>query len=87
MAREDLVLRVIAAARAVEREQLRSQQLGRRPISTFRRHRGWIIPVCGFTAGCIAGSATGRTTISALLSTVLAASRLQPVVARFLKFG
>lgn len=87
MAREDLVLSITAAARAVEREQLRCQQLGRRPISTFRRNRGWIVPLCGFAAGCIAGSVAGRTTVSALVSTGLVAFRLQPLVARFLQFG
>lgn len=87
MAREDLVLNVTMAARAVEREHARCQLLGQRPISTFRRNRGWIIPLCGFAAGCVAGSMAGRTTISALLSTGLAAIRLQPIVARFLKIG
>lgn len=87
MAREDLVLNVTAAARAVELEKLRCQHLGQRPIKTFRRNRGWIIPLCGFAAGCVAGSMAGRTTVSALLSAGLAASRLQPMVARFLKIG
>lgn len=87
MARDDLVLRIKAAAVMVELEHLRSQRLGLRPINTFRRHRGWFIPLCGFAAGCIAGSISGRASVSALLSTGLAAIRLQPVVARFLKIG
>ena len=85
MAREDQVLRISVAARAVAYEQQRCQRLGQRPVSTFRRHRGWIIPLCGFTAGCVAGSVAGRTTVSALLSAGLAAIRLQPVVSSFLK--
>ncbi|HDZ08185.1 hypothetical protein [Pseudohongiella sp.] len=85
MARDDLVLRIKAAAITVELEQLRSQRLGLRPINTFRRHRGWVIPLCGFTAGAIAGSASGRASVSALLSTGFAAIRLQPYVVRFLK--
>lgn len=85
MAREDQVLKITAAARVVEMEKLRCQHLGQRPIGTFRRNRGWVIPLCGFAAGCVAGSMAGRTTVSALLSAGLAAIRLQPVVARFLK--
>lgn len=87
MAREDLVLKIEAAAIAVELEQVRCQRLGLHPISTFRRNRGWIIPLCGFAAGCIAGSVSGRASVSALLSTGLAAIRLQPVVTKFLKLG
>lgn len=87
MAREDLVLRIKAAAMAVELEQLRCQRLGLRPLETFRRNRGWVIPLFGFAAGCIAGSVSGRASVSALLSTGLAAIRLQPVVARFFKLG
>lgn len=87
MAREDLVLKIKAAAIAVELEQVRCQRLGLRPINTFRRNRGWIIPLCGFAAGCIAGSVSGRASVSALVSTGFAAMRLQPVVARFLKLG
>jgi hypothetical protein len=87
VAREDQVLSISVAARAVEFELQRSQRLGQRPVGTFRRNRGWIIPLCGFTAGCIAGSVAGRTTVSALLSAGLVAIRLQPVVSRFLKFG
>lgn len=85
MARDAVVLRVKAAALNVELEHVRCQRLGLRPINTFRRHRGWIIPLCGFAAGGIVGSAAGRTTVSALLTTGFAAMRLQPFVARVLK--
>jgi hypothetical protein len=85
MARDDQLLRIRKAAVTVELEQLRCQRLGLRPINTFRRNRGWIVPLGGFVAGCIAGSASGRTTLSALISTGFAAFRLQPVVAHFMK--
>ncbi len=84
MTRGEQVLRVVKASRVVEIEHLRCQHLGQRPVRTFRRHQAWIIPCCGFVAGFVAGSAIGRTTVSALLSTGVAAIRLQPVVSRFL---
>lgn len=85
MARDDLILQIKAAAMAVELAQVRSQRLGLRPIATFRRHRAWIVPLFGLTAGCVAGSVASRTSLSALLSTGFLAIRIQPVVARLLK--
>ncbi|MEX0740394.1 MAG: hypothetical protein WD071_13710 [Pseudohongiella sp.] len=85
MGRKDLVLDIEAASLAVELEHVRTQRLGMRPLLTLRRNRGWLVPLTGFVAGCTAGSASGRTTVSALLSAGFAAMRLQPLVARFLK--
>ena len=84
MAREDLVLRIKAAERAVAIERLRAREQGRRPLATIQRNRAWLVPLSGFIAGCMAGSSKGKFGISALFSSALAAIRLQPVVVRLL---
>ncbi|OFE12406.1 hypothetical protein PHACT_04025 [Pseudohongiella acticola] len=85
MGRHKALLRVRKAALKVELEQLRCQRLGLRPSSTYRRNRGWLVPLGGFVAGCIAGSISARTSLSGLISTGFAAMRLQPLVAHFIK--
>lgn len=84
MAREDLVLRIKAAERAVAIERLRAREQGRRPLATIQRNRAWLAPLSGFIAGCMAGGAKRRLGGSALLSSALAAIRLQPMVVRLL---
>lgn len=80
MAREDLILRIKAADRAVAIERVRAREVGRRPLATIHRNRAWLVPLSGFLAGCMAGSSTGKVGISALFSSALAAIRLQPMV-------
>ncbi|MAY54869.1 MAG: hypothetical protein CMQ46_00235 [Gammaproteobacteria bacterium] len=57
---------------------------GQRPLQLIHRHYGWLAPLGGIAAGLIASKATGRARLSALLSAVITAKRLQPLLMRII---